>query len=877
MFKICTKSGLSSRLLFSKFNNIPLRLPIRPLASFGVRRLSGGVSSEWSSLESEKKSIETTDEIESVTTTGVIEKGSNREGLLYFDNVYPDVARYNTFRRIMAPALKAINQQLHEYLTQHAIPPDFPVTITNILPRVKDGGVFARYVIDDSEQGKSIITEIADKKITHYFQKHNSPPWFRGQLNGLVRVFKVRGTPWIEDLRRDQSNKLKVTFDGEDLSQEVLYSILRRYGPIVDIIPPSPSSKDLPRSATVIFTRRRDAATARNCVNGFTVEGTNTTIHLSFEPVDRKNILMSWITEHPRIIIPILLALAATLAVIIFEPIRTWSIKRKITGRISLGYWDNFRMVRWIHGQMSTLISTLSRIVSGSIRSLGLWNSRNETQYENLWDERIKSIDLLKQWILDGVGTFIIVHGPKGSGKQELVFNHTLQDHPNVLHINCEHLVKAARSDSSFLRAASSITGYYPVFPWMNGLTRFLDLAVQGLTGQKSGFAESKETQFRNILSTAANAINSIVLDSKREIIGKQDSCPPEAKTASGDAPTAQSVASMSDEDFLQLHPECKPVIVIDNFMSKSEDPQAQFVYDELAEWSGTLIQANIAHVVFITDDVGFDKSLSPALPNHIFKILPVGDANEESAKSFVLRQLGASAGEQRDDESKYPGLDEAIRPLGGRMTDLQALARRLKSGESPNAAVDDMVEQSALEILQMYIMKTKADWTPQQAWSLVKKLATSPDNEVCIDALMYDPNFGSREALNSLSELERCEMIAINSKGGRMISIRAGKPLYQTAFKSLVNDPELAATMEIEVLKSLVAKETSNIVKLEQELTKLAALTAANIKSYEVKSRINYLSDKLYNSQTKIEKYEKSIAHQQKIVTDTLNKMRTN
>tara|TARA_R110002033_G_C3693089_1_gene219892 strand:- start:257 stop:445 length:189 start_codon:yes stop_codon:yes gene_type:complete len=49
---------------------------------------------------------------------------------------------------------------------------------------------------------------------------------------------------------------------------------------------------------------------------------------------------------------------------------------------------------------------------------------------------------------------------------------------------------------------------------------------------------------------------------------------------------------------------------------------------------------------------------------------------------------------------------------VGGRLTDLEFLARRLKTGQTPKRAIAEMIEQSANEIMKMYLLTVdKGEW----------------------------------------------------------------------------------------------------------------------------------------------------------------------
>jgi RNA recognition motif. (a.k.a. RRM, RBD, or RNP domain) len=92
----------------------------------------------------------------------------------------------------------------------------------------------------------------------------------------------------MEDIvSRYPSLKLKVEFQGPDLTIEQLYNNFRPYGRIFDISILSPASKELPRYAMIQFTRMRSATSARNCLHGLKLEGTRLNIGYESQMVIR--------------------------------------------------------------------------------------------------------------------------------------------------------------------------------------------------------------------------------------------------------------------------------------------------------------------------------------------------------------------------------------------------------------------------------------------------------------------------------------------------------------------------------------------------------------------------------------------------------------
>ena len=161
-------------------------------------------------------------------------------------------------------------------------------------------------------------------------------PWFNPFRGVKTRL--VLGRPWLEDLYRLPKSRLRVEFVATknsqppaELSQESLYSLFRRYGKIADITSQPPDSKILPKYAYVDFALVRDAIMARNCMHGFVLQeegsGTPTRLRLSYEQRVKAHTIWNWITNHPRIVIPIIAAFLAAFTVAVFDPIREFFVK----------------------------------------------------------------------------------------------------------------------------------------------------------------------------------------------------------------------------------------------------------------------------------------------------------------------------------------------------------------------------------------------------------------------------------------------------------------------------------------------------------------------------------------------------------------------
>lgn len=180
---------------------------------------------------------------------------------------------------------------------------------------------------------------------------------------------------------------------------------------------------------------------------------------------------------------------------------------------------------------------------------------------EAIWDDRKANIEQIQTWLMETADTFIIVQGPRGSGKRELVVNQALKNVRNILVVDCKP-IQEARSDSATIDAAATEVGYWPVFSWMNSISGLIDLAAQGATGMKTGFSETLDSQLDKILGNTATALRELALEGR----GKDD-----------------KETAIPADDYLEQHPERRPVVVIDNFLHKSQE--STVVYDKLAEW----------------------------------------------------------------------------------------------------------------------------------------------------------------------------------------------------------------------------------------------------------------------------------------------------
>ncbi|KAI3341582.1 RNA12 protein [Ustulina deusta] len=736
-------------------------------------------------------------------------------------------------------------------IIKRALPSDVPLTVTEILPRVKDGGAFVKFAhpagVTPKEIEGKVSKLLAEKPIKRFF----SP--FRGVQAGLVK-----GVPWLEDLQRFPKARLRIEFvpknpgeEAVELSQETLYSMFRRYGSISEIVSQPWDSKVIPKYAYVDFFFVRDAIMARNCLHGFVVPEElgggklGTKFRISYEQRARPHRIWDWITNHPRIVIPVIVALLTGLTVVVFDPIRSFFVKVHVSRKYRL---SNSKLYRWLRKQTSDIFAFKR-------------DGAEQAGLNAVWSHRKDIIEQIQAWLMETTETFIVIQGPRGSGKKELVLEQALKDRENILVIDCKQIFEAS-GESAIIKKMASEVGYRPIFSWANSLSSMIDLAIQSTTGVKAGFSETLDSQLQKILQATAGALQALDLESRSK----------------GDVD-----ASLPIDAYLEAHPEKRAVVVIDNFVCRSDDNT--LVYDRIADWAAALVQSDVAHVIFLTNDSSYTKVLSKSLPDRVFRHVALGDLSPDVAKWFILGHVRAdqktddsngddsTEGQKVADVPDLTELDDCIGTLGGRLTDLEYLARRIKAGQSPKQAVAEITEQAASEILKMFLLPSKVasdsehKWSMEQAWYLVNLL--SKEDALRYNEVLLSDTFASSltapDGESALEGLANAELITVRSQAGRPRSIVVGKPVYQAAFRQLAADKVLSAKMELARLKELVKIEGGNIDKAEKELMLLGSLPT---QTWGAHDRIQYLLGKMDVAQSKISGYEREMGQLKKVLS---------
>lgn len=715
---------------------------------------------------------------------------ANTTHWFYFNRLFPPTGVLGKFftASIFVPQESSVRSNIEKHLKN--------ARILGIDVRSAEGGAFVK-LAGDLDEIRSAASVGFDSK--YFFTRHRT------------RGFEVEGKPWITDIPRSPTRLLKVS---PEIPDEDCYDLLRPYGRIMSV-----------KNGVVRFISLQDATTAAFCshrqVISDPITGKDITIRL--KPVEQPFVLArakTWAGSHPRVVIPISIAILFALAYMIFEPVREICIGWKIRGTFA----SVEKYVEWAY--------------ENSQRLIGVGSGKDATQLTSSWNKTARDSETLRGYIDEGAPTFIVVSGPKGSGKRAILDNaiavsrpNSRSDHPDVLSIDCNKFT-SPNDDVNFANLASTL-GYWPVFLWANRMMRAVELGIHGMTGQDANLTETPDQLVQRILDTTSRAIRRVALRSMPS-------------------------TGVSETAYLEAHPNELPIIVLTGYPTNSR------IVDLLTEWAGTLVKNQIARVVFVTKESAFDKRFSAVLPNKIFRVVQVEDASPQAAKEYVMQQFtnqveSSAAAAAYSEFEQLPA--DFLEPLGGRYTDLQSFGRRLLNGDSPQQALSELVHSTALEASQLFLSEGHK-WTVEQAWTLVKCLANaSGDDFLSVPGkIAVLPAFDGSDTEESLEALEQSGLVVLRSTGGRITGVKPSKPLYRAAFAEISGDPLVSAYMAKRLAKFKISKELRKVAQYEEELVKLAqALGANSVK--EAKERQEYVAKQLGASQAKIQGYEAELA----------------
>ncbi|CAG8456689.1 1634_t:CDS:10 [Paraglomus brasilianum] len=752
----------------------------------------------------------------------------------FFDNVYPLKLNAFDFRSYIS---RLSRRSLETKLKQNKwLPPEnelpYEFKIEGVVPRRKEGGMFVKFTYRVDEASKDIALKEIHETVENFVESKSIIPWFNFYP---MRVFLVKGEPLLEDMAgRYPARRLRVIFEGSDvLSIDSLYHTFRRYGRIRDITVQPLSIKDTPRFAMIIFTRIRSATSAKSCVHRMVVDGTR--LSAFYDRVVITNVIYKWMTAHPRISIPLIAALIAGISYIIFDPIRTFFITSKITQRFSI---QEYPLYQWLRKE------TIDRF----------WAYRKNSDEDgslhdvSMWSERVDEEMKLRSWLKEPPETFIVVLGPRGSGKSEFI-DKVIQNKKNKVFIRCDHLLNS-RDENELVYKLAKQVGYFPLFTIFVALSNIIDTVASATIGQKTGFTSTTDAEVKQILDVLALALHRIAPDA----LTKRSRRP----NRSSPGLYKSSIVDTYDSDDI-------PILVIDSYMTK--DKESHELWEHLTKLAVFLIENRVAHVIFASSNTAINKTLSKALPYKTFNHVILSDAPPEKAIKLVRRYV---------DFVDKRELEDSVVALGGRLTDLKMFIKKIRDGQTPQGAFRELLAKAVMEIRKLAFGDDTEDaksipWTGVQFWKVIVEL--SKCGNVDYDSIKYSPMFKGDDT--PLKAMEEAELITIIQHYGYPYIIRPGKPLYQTAFSEIIADDHFAAIMELQMNQYLSAFENAKLQQYEDEMGKLAICFTKDGKrllgsgSAAPGDRMKWLAENVGKKHVLIAEYENKVRSLKKEVAD--------
>lgn len=236
------------------------------------------------------------------------------------------------------------------------------------------------------------------------------------------------------------------------------------------------------------------------------------------------------------------------------------------------------------------------------------------------------------------------------------------------------------------------------------------------------------------------------------------------------------------------------------------------------------VLSQRVAHVVFVGKNIAtLSRPLGKVMQNQTFNSINMQDGSPETALDYSKKRLKDYENIQLSDEELSPYMDA----LGGRLVDLEQFVQKVLAGQSPEDAMNDLVERAASEIRKVALGEEgemAGSWSPAQYWHILKLL--SKHDMVSYDAIRQSPLFKDpADAEIRLEALERADLLQVIMQNGRAFALAPGKPLHRAAFKLMMMDTRFVARMETLRLGELRKAEQAKVEKYETELERLNSL----------------------------------------------------
>ena len=196
---------------------------------------------------------------------------------------------------------------------------------------------------------------------------------------------------------------------------------------------------------------------------------------LIYEPVFDETWFWNFISGHPRISVPVILALLAGTIFLVFDPVRVFFVQHNLEEHMSFSTIKG-KIQKWLLG-----FSAISPYFTVGIKK--------DVEWQEVLEEKQRLTGMLKET----PHTVILVAGPKGSGKSVLTSEAT-KNLKYKLQINLDEM--ADMPDLSLLSKLSEQVGFYPQLNFLVTFGALIDSITTSLSGTKSGMIVNHPIKF---------------------------------------------------------------------------------------------------------------------------------------------------------------------------------------------------------------------------------------------------------------------------------------------------------------------------------------------------------------------------------------------
>lgn len=707
----------------------------------------------------------------------------------------------------------------------------------------------------------------------YQLRKKRSRWWPVEALLGNVNAHPVHGIPFMHDMpplflssmvrieAHDADSGALVTDTTRFPDAEDLYPVLRMYGRVWRL---ERTAKDAITGASAVacnFQHVRYAVAARHCLDNarITVGGGASKlpaqdIRLRIRYMRNPSTgLRGLYNDHPRIMVPVTAAIIGFGAYFLFDPLRVWSIKRTVTDGWSLRALNPANMLSIAYGTLRdrVLPAQQKKLPDGSVSPTaaggggggGSAHDDDEADSWSTWSDKLREsrlgsylaripglsrsdssigidavdympdeLERVRQWLRRPVSSPLVVVGPHGTGKfaimrkaftdvtEEQRATNRARPFPYV-HVDMERLLEEGLDGDEFVDMLASATGFFPNFALSGAIGGAANALSKAFGGGDMGLASGGNSTTSRVLRILASM--------------------------------TYALEDVADEEARRDGPARMPLIVFTGFTQENHLRQHESLR-VLMDWASHMCERRLCRVAFAMSDIGLTEYLRAELPEADMNIIALQDASPGSAVAFVRAHLkeDVDLSHATAQGGSTPGaaeaarvarvtdeeLAEAVSLIGGRFSDLKALASRIEEGLSPIDAADALVRTATNEVRELLLNPTgqfrgsteasrkSAQWTRGGLWDLMSLIVESKDGRVPYDKALFRCFNGTDESLRALARTNAFRIDRSGRGGGAAgaarLMVMPGTPVMLAAFRELRNDPRLRAGMDTSVAK---------------------------------------------------------------------------